>query len=114
MMHEMPDFPRRRLLALIALACLPFLVHAQANYEIQVYGAQTVSPETLMVELHSQGEQANIGGVYPTYHQEHETIELTEGLMTGRKSVSTSLRVSKRCPWGAVGRRSHPSAHSRT
>ena len=37
-----------------------------------------------MVELHSnftvEGQQETIDGVYPTYHQEHETLELTEGL----------------------------------
>jgi hypothetical protein len=58
--------------------------HAQGNYEIQVYGADTVAPENLMVELHSnytvEGQKNIIGGVYPTNHQEHETIELTEGI----------------------------------
>ena len=37
-----------------------------------------------MVELHSnftvEGQTASIDGVYPTNHQEHETVELTEGL----------------------------------
>lgn len=60
------------------------LVHAQANYEIQVYAAETVPRETLMVELHSNftvdGQKQIVDEVYPTYHQEHETIELTEGL----------------------------------
>src|ERR1700679_1425063 len=68
----------------LALACVPRLGDAQANYEIQVYGAETVAPQTLMVELHSnftvEGERQTIDGVYPTYHQEHETVELTEGL----------------------------------
>src|ERR1700728_2290686 len=75
---------RRRLMVVLALACLPLLAHAQANYEIQVYGAQTVPPQTLMVELHSNftvdGEREAVDGVYPTFHQEHETIELTEGI----------------------------------
>ena len=31
----------------------PCLAHAQGNYEIQVYGADTVAPKNLMVELHS-------------------------------------------------------------
>jgi len=57
---------------------------AQGNYEIQVYGAETVPPRNLMVELHSnytvEGERYEIDGVYPTDHQEHETVELTEGL----------------------------------
>ena len=70
--------------ALIALVFSPLLARAQANYEIQVYGAETVPPQTLMVELHSnftvEGQKETIDGVYPTDHQEHETVELTEGL----------------------------------
>ena len=57
---------------------------AQGNYEIQVYGADTVAPKNLMVELHSNytidGQHNVIDGVYPTNHQEHETVELTEGI----------------------------------
>jgi hypothetical protein len=57
---------------------------AQGNYEIQVYGAETVPPKTLMMELHSnytiQGQKYYIDGVIPTNHQEHETLELTEGI----------------------------------
>jgi hypothetical protein len=69
---------------LLALAFLPQQLRAQANYEIQVYGADTVPPDNLMVELHSNftadGQTSTIDGVYPTNHQEHETLELTEGL----------------------------------
>ena len=83
-MPERRLVPRRRWLLLLALAAWPVLVHAQANYEIQVYGADTVPADNLMVELHSnftiEGEQNTIDGVYPTNHQEHETLELTEGL----------------------------------
>jgi hypothetical protein len=57
---------------------------AQGNYEIQVYGADTVAPKNLMVELHSNytvdGQTKTVDGVYPTNHQEHETLELTEGI----------------------------------
>src|ERR1700729_3668584 len=57
---------------------------AQGNYEIQVYGAATVAPKTLMTELHSnftpEGQKYYIDGVIPTNHQEHETLELTEGI----------------------------------
>ena len=53
--------------------------HAQGNYEIQVYGADTVAPRTTMVELHSNftadGQRKFIDGVAPTYRAEHETIE---------------------------------------
>ena len=59
-------------------------VLAQGNYEIQVYGADTVAPKSTMVELHSnytlQGQHDTIDGVYPTYHQLHETLEITQGI----------------------------------
>src|SRR5271170_1215595 len=57
---------------------------AQGNYEIQVYGADTVEPKSTMVELHSnytiEGQKQVIDGVYPTNHQLHETLEITQGL----------------------------------
>src|ERR1019366_1704369 len=69
--------------AALVMACA-FSAHAQGNYEIQVYGADTVPPGNLMVELHSnftpEGQKNTIDGVYPTNHQEHETLELTQGL----------------------------------
>jgi hypothetical protein len=69
--------------SLVAVVCaIP--ARAQGNYEIQVYGADTVAPKNLMMELHSnftpEGQKNVIDGVYPTNHQEHETLELTEGL----------------------------------
>lgn len=71
-------------LTLLILAGLPWRAWSQANYEIQVYGADTVPAQNLMVELHSNftatGEKETLDGVYPTNHQEHETLELTEGL----------------------------------
>jgi hypothetical protein len=84
----MPEHPEvtwgKRLCGLLAFICPAPFAQAQANYEIQVYGAETVGPQTLMVELHSNftvdGQKSAIDGVYPTNHQEHETIELTEGL----------------------------------
>jgi len=74
----MPDHiaPVWRLAALLAIAFSPRLAPAQANYEIQVYGAETVPAQTLMVELHSnftvEGQQQTIDGVYPTDHQEQD------------------------------------------
>src|SRR5579863_229292 len=57
---------------------------AQGNYEIQVYGARTVEPKSTMIELHSNytpdGQKYQIDGVYPTNHQLHETLEITQGL----------------------------------
>ena len=63
---------------------------AQNNYEIQVYGADTVAPRSTMVELHSNftvdGARAiknstlGAGALYPTNHVEHETVEITTGI----------------------------------
>lgn len=63
---------------------------AQDNYEIQVYGSDTVLPGMTMFELHSnftldgskavQGSQYTAAGTYPTHHAVHETIEITRGL----------------------------------
>jgi len=57
---------------------------AQGNYEIQVYGADTVPPGSTMVELHSNftadGQRTYIDGQAPTFHAEHETVEITQGI----------------------------------
>jgi hypothetical protein len=58
-------------------------VHAQDNYEIQVYGSDLVEPKTTMLELHSNftfdGSTEKINGVLPTNHVFHETVEVTHG-----------------------------------
>jgi hypothetical protein len=70
--------------ALLVLGAIVPAACAQGNYEIQVYGADTVAPRTTMVELHSNftadGQRRTIDGVAPTYHAEHETIEITQGI----------------------------------
>ena len=57
---------------------------AQDNYEIQVYGYDTVAPGHTMVELHSNftisGSKTIHDGLFPTNHAEHETIEITHGV----------------------------------
>jgi hypothetical protein len=72
------------LCCVLVVACFSGRAQAQGNYEIQVYGADTVAPKNLMVEVHSnftpEGQTRTIDGVYPTNHQQHETLELTEGL----------------------------------
>lgn len=71
-------------LLLGGLSTVAHVAAAQGNYEIQVYGADTVPPKSLMVELHSNytvsGQTDLLNGVYPTNHQEHETLELTQGI----------------------------------
>ena len=66
------------------------LAKAQDNYEIQVYGSDTVAPRTTMLELHSNftaegsypasGSRFTAEGLYPTNHAEHETVEITQGV----------------------------------
>lgn len=80
------------LLYVAVLVALPAAApcRAQDNYEIQVYGADTVAPRTTMVELHSNftvdGFRAAPGSIYqadgtfPTNHAEHETVEITQGV----------------------------------
>lgn len=69
----------------IAILLLLFFLKskAQDNYEIQVYGAETVEKGRTMVELHSNytfnGSKDNTDGTYPTNHVLHETIEITHG-----------------------------------
>lgn len=73
--------PMGVLLALSLAVCAG--VRAQDNYEIQVYGADTVEPKHTMVELHSnftfEGSKTPDDGTYPTNHQLHETVEITHG-----------------------------------
>ncbi len=75
----------RTLFLLLSLLYLPRVpeVQAQDNYEIQVYGSETMSPGTTMFELHSnftaRGEGAVINGLAPTRHAIHETLEITHG-----------------------------------
>jgi len=56
---------------------------AQDNYEIQVYGVDTVAPGHTMVELHSNftfdGSKTYADGLNPTNHALHETVEITHG-----------------------------------
>lgn len=65
-------------------------VRAQDNYEIQVYGSDTVAPKTTMLELHSNftidgskplpGSCYAADGLYATNHAQHETVEITQGI----------------------------------
>lgn len=75
---------RRVLWSALASVFCTIPLAAQGNYEIQVYGSDTVAPGTTMLELHSNftfsGQRSVIDGVYPTYHQEHESVEITQGI----------------------------------
>jgi hypothetical protein len=76
--------PLRLLIALLlpmAASALP--AAAQDNYEIQVYGSETVPRGNLMMEFHTnytiEGTKTGQNGLYPTNHALHETLELTYG-----------------------------------
>jgi hypothetical protein len=61
-----------------------FQLKAQENYEIQVYGSETVEKGHTMVELHtnntlSGSKTTDEFGMLPTNHVQHETIEITHG-----------------------------------
>ncbi|WP_348268355.1 hypothetical protein P8936_03805 [Edaphobacter paludis] len=75
----------------VIVVCLALqTAHAQDNYEIQVYGAETVPAKNTMVELHSNftvdgskavpGSRYAADGTFPTNHAEHETVEITQGV----------------------------------
>jgi hypothetical protein len=78
------------LLGVLLAGVLSKTAFAQDNYEIQVYGADTVAPKTTMLELHSNftadgsqpvpGSKLAADGTNPTDHVEHETIEITQGV----------------------------------
>lgn len=77
---------RFAILFLIAWGLGVLSARAQGNYEIQVYGSDTVPPRTTMLELHSNytvvGQTQYIDGQSPTNHALHETLEITQGLNT--------------------------------
>jgi len=66
-----------------AILLAPGAARAQDNYEIQVYGSETVPAGRTMVELHSNytvnGERETVNGVLPSNHALHETLEITRG-----------------------------------
>lgn len=95
---------------------------AQENYEIQVYGSETMARGVTMFELHSNytinGRRLLSGDELPTYHAVHETLEITHGFNDwselgfywftsvpsgqGLQWVGTHLRPRVRVPesWG--------------
>lgn len=94
------------LLALLFAAFASAVVHAQGNYEIQVYGADTVPAWNTMFELHSnytaEGQKQFIGGVAPTRHAVHETLEITQGITDWSEVgfyVFTSIKPNAGFDW---------------
>ncbi len=77
------NFLKRVGLFIFLLFLLQSSVISQDNYEIQVYGSETVPKHFTMLELHSNftfnGSVDKVNGVLPTNHVFHETIEITHG-----------------------------------
>jgi hypothetical protein len=77
--------PKQHLPLLAFVLALTFCLKSQAqdNYEIQVYGSDTVPKNVTMVEIHSnftvEGEKQAVNGVAPSHHSMHETLEITHG-----------------------------------
>jgi hypothetical protein len=69
--------------ALVLGLVLPASASAQENYEIQVYGSETMPVATTMFELHSnyalEGRRHVEARMLPTHHALHETVEITHG-----------------------------------
>lgn len=83
-------------------ACIPAC--GQDNYEIQVYGADTVAPGHTMVELHSNValEGNSDSAIRPTTNAFHETIEITHGFNSWFETgfyIFTSLRSGDGWDW---------------
>ena len=78
-------------------------VFAQDNYEIQVYGAETLEKRTTIFELHSNftfnGEKNIIDGVRPSHHALHETIEITHGF-TDNFEIGFYIFTNYTAPYG--------------
>ena len=73
----------RRVALLAVLLALAAPARAQENFEIQVYGSETMAPGSTMIELHSnsalRGTRRKEDGVLPTQGAVHETLEITHG-----------------------------------
>lgn len=74
----------KKILLLLACTAISLVLKAQDNYEIQVYGSETVAKDSTMIELHSNytisgTKTVSEDGELPTNHVDHETIEITHG-----------------------------------
>jgi hypothetical protein len=105
---------RTSISATVALMlALAYSLHAQDNYEIQVYGSDTVEKGKTIVELHSnftiKGRKNVEDGLAPTHHAWHETLEVTTGITKNFELgfyLFTSLRNGD--GWDIVGTHIRP------
>ncbi len=97
---------RSTVLALFIALVAPQFISAQDNYEIQVYGSDTVPAGDTMVELHSnftaEGSKTVQDGMLPTNHAEHETVEITQGINSWFETgfyIFTSIQPANGWQW---------------
>ena len=90
----------------LAAAVPPAPAAAQENFEIQVYGSETVAPGTTMLELHSnvaaEGSRRTIDHVLRTQGAFHETLEITHGFTPWFETgfyVFTSIQPDTTWEW---------------
>ena len=91
----------------------PSVSFAQGNYEIQVYPSETALPGETWVELHSnmalRGSTQMVGGVLPTEHALHETVEVTHGFTPWLEvGFYTFTSVQSGGDWDWVGNHIRP------
>jgi hypothetical protein len=91
---------------LIASLCPGGGAGAQNNFEIQVYGSETVAPGTTMVELHSNvaalGTTQTEDGIVRSQGAFHETLEITHGWTSWFETgfyVFTSIQPDSTWQW---------------
>ena len=99
-----------RAVLLVLAMCAPLVTPssgiAQNNFEIQVYGSETVAPGSTMVELHSnvaaQGSTKTTNHVLRTQGAFHETLEITQGWTSWFETgfyVFTSIQPDPSWEW---------------
>ncbi len=86
---------------------------SQDNYEIQVYGSETIKPRRTMLEFHTNftfsGTKNPTDGTRPTQHALHETFEITHGFTPWFETgcyIFTSARSGN--GWDFVGSHIRP------
>src|SRR6266404_1819483 len=94
------------LLVLCAALVRPWPAAGQNNFEIQVYGSDTVAPGTTMVELHSnvatEGSRRTLDHVLRTQGAFHETLEITQGITSWFETgfyIFTSIQPDTTWEW---------------
>lgn len=94
------------LLVLCAALVRPWPAAGQNNFEIQVYGSDTVAPGTTMVELHSnvaaEGTRRTLDHVLRTQGAFHETLEITQGITSWLETgfyLFTSIQPDTTWEW---------------